>query len=210
VRRAAELGGDHRRSMDNGPVSSVRYLPGSDQRSPVDERFHICIVCSGNICRSPIGEQVLRAAIARAGLDDRVRVSSAGIGNWHVGQGANPRAVRVLKAAGYPTEHRVRQITSDALVDVDLAVAADRGHAHDLRRMTDDPEKVVLFRGFDRGADHDEVPDPYYGPDSGFEEVLAMIVAATPSLLDEIRRRLDETTTTITTTTTTTTTTTER
>lgn len=137
-----------------------------------------------------MGEQVLRAAVARAGLDDRVRVSSAGIGDWHIGQGANSRAVRVLRAAGYPTEHRARQITADALADVDLAVAADRGHARDLRRMTDDPDKVVLFRAFDAGAVDDEVPDPYYGPDSGFDEVLAMTEAATPGLLYEIRRRL--------------------
>jgi protein-tyrosine phosphatase len=98
----------------------------------------------------------------------------------------------VLRAAGYPTGHRARQITTDALADVDLAVAADRGHARDLRRMTDDPGKVVLFRAFDQDADGDEVPDPYYGPDSGFDEVLAMTEAATPGLLDEIRRRLDD------------------
>ena len=69
------------------------------------------MVCPGNICRSPIGEQVLRAAIADAGLADRVLVSSAGIGDWHIGQGANAAPIRVLRAAGYPTDHRARLIT---------------------------------------------------------------------------------------------------
>ena len=149
-------------------------------------------MCSGNICRSPIGEQVLRAAVADAGLSGQVRVSSAGIGDWHVGQGANQRAVRVLRAAGYP-EHRhvARMITRTGLEDVDLALAADRGHLRDLQALTDEPDKVVLLRSFDSDAGDDEVPDPYYGPDAGFDEVLEMTVAAGPGVVAEIRRRLD-------------------
>lgn len=150
------------------------------------------MVCTGNICRSPIGEQVLRAAIADAGLDDRVRVSSAGTDGWHEGQGAHHGSVRVLRAAGYPDyEHVARMMTRSELADVDLALAADRGHLADLRAMTDDPDKVVLLRSFDPDADDDEVPDPYYGPDAGFDDVLAMTVAATPGIVEEIRRRLD-------------------
>jgi len=165
-------------------------VPSTADGSATDTRLHVCVVCSGNICRSPIGEQVLRAAITDAGLADRVRVSSAGIGDWHVGQGANPRSERVLRAAGYPTDHLVRQITARELVDVDLALAADRGHLRDLRRMTSEPNKVVLLRTFDPDADDDEVPDPYYGSDAGFDEVLRMTRAAVPGIVAEIRRRL--------------------
>ena len=164
----------------------------SAARSRPDTRFHVCVVCTGNICRSPIGEQVLRAAIVDAGLDDQVRVSSAGIDGWHEGQGANHRTVRVLRTAGYP-EHRhvVRVITREALADIDLALAADRGHLVDLLALTGDADKVALLRSFDPDADDDEVPDPYYGPDSGFDEVLSMTVAAAPGIVDEIRRRMD-------------------
>ena len=153
-------------------------------------RLSVCVVCSGNICRSPIGEQVLRAAVAEAGLAERVEVSSAGIGSWHVGQGAHPVTERVLRAAGYPTEHRVRQITARDLKSVDLVLAADRGHLRELKAMTDDPEKVALLRSFDPDADDHDLPDPYFGPDSGWDDVLTMTVAAVPGVLDEIRRRL--------------------
>jgi len=170
---------------DNDPVSSAA-------RSPDDTRFHVCVVCTGNICRSPIGEQVLRAAIIEAGLNDRVRVSSAGTDGWHVGGGAHHGSVRVLRTAGYPEhDHVARMITRSELADVDLVLAADRGHLRDLRAMTTDHDKVVLLRSFDPDAEHDEVPDPYYGPDSGFDEVLAMTVAAAPGIVQEIRRRLD-------------------
>ena len=166
--------------------------PRSADRPGDDPRLHVCVVCSGNICRSPIGEQVLRSAIAEAGLDDQVRVSSAGTGDWHIGQGADRRAVKALRAAGYGTDHRARQITPRDLAGVDLALAADRGHLRDLRRMTPDHAKIALLRSFDPAADDDEVPDPYYGPDSGFVEVLAMTEAAVPGIVEEIRRLLHE------------------
>jgi protein-tyrosine phosphatase len=177
--------------VDNGPVSTAAQTnPGTDR----DDRFHVCVVCSGNICRSPIGEQVLRAAIADAGLADRVLVSSAGTGDWHLGQGANPRSERVLRSAGYPEwKHTARMISRSDLPDIDLVLAADRGHLIELRGLTDDPAKIVLLRSFDPNADDDEVPDPYYGPDSGFDEVLEMTQAAVPGVVQEIRRRLGAT-----------------
>ena len=176
--------------MRSAPQPKARSAPPSADRPGSDPRLHVCVVCSGNICRSPIGEQVLRAAIADAGLDDQVRVSSAGIGDWHIGQGANRRAATVLRAAGYATDHTARQITPGELAGVDLALAADRGHLRDLRRMTPDHTKIALLRSFDPAADDDEVPDPYYGPDSGFDEVLAMTEAAVPGVVEEIRRLL--------------------
>jgi protein-tyrosine phosphatase len=167
---------------DNDPVSTTRTGPD----------LRVVVVCSGNICRSPIGEIVLRDALERDGLGDRVAVTSAGTGDWHVGQPANPRAVRVLRAAGYPTEHVARQITDNELADADLVLAADRGHLRALRRISDHPDRVVLLRSFDPAADSDEVPDPYYGPDEGFDEVLSMIESATPGVVQEVRRMLGE------------------
>ncbi len=158
------------------------------------EPFHVCVVCTGNICRSPIGEQVLRRAVQEAGLSDRVRVSSAGTGDWHIGSGAHRGSTRVLREAGYPTEHIARQLTRAELAGIDLVLAADRDHRALIKRMLAEPDrpKVVLLRSFDPDADGDEIPDPYYGPHEGFVEVLEMTVAAMPGVIDEIRRRLAE------------------
>lgn len=152
--------------------------------------FHVSVVCSGNICRSPIGEKVLQAAFDEAGLGGLVRVTSAGTGEWHVGQAANPRAVKVLAAAGYRTGHRARQIDAADLDHIDLVLAADGGHLRALRSLTADHSKIVLLRSFDPDADGDDVPDPYYGPDSGFDEVLAMTRAAAPGVVAAVRERL--------------------
>ncbi|MDA3648996.1 low molecular weight phosphotyrosine protein phosphatase [Saccharopolyspora indica] len=152
--------------------------------------MHISFICTGNICRSPMAALVFREQLRRAGLDGQVEVSSAGTGPWHVGEPADPRTAKVLADNGYPTEHVAAQI-DDHHLDADLLVAMDAGHLSAVRRLADDPSKVRLMRSFDAGAeDGAEVPDPYYGGVNGFDDVLAMVEAATPGLLDWVRERL--------------------
>jgi protein-tyrosine phosphatase len=151
---------------------------------------HICFVCTGNICRSPSAALVLAGQLRRAGLDGRVRVSSAGLGGWHAGDAVDSRAAAVLTAHGYPVEHVAAQV-GPAHLDADLLVAMDRGHEKALRRLADDPSCVRLLRSFDPDAVGDpDVPDPYYGGPDGFEEVLTMIEAAMPGLMEWVREHL--------------------
>ena len=180
--------------VDNGPVTIELQIDPARADDPVADRFHVCVVCTGNICRSPIGEQVLRRAVRDAGLADRVVVTSAGTGDWHVGAGAHRGSVRVLAEAGYPTQHTARQLTRADLAGIDLVLAADRDHRALVKRMLAEPDrgKVRLLRDFDPDADGDEVPDPYYGPHQGFVDVLAMTQAAMPGVIAEIRRLLAE------------------
>nr|WP_212753881.1 low molecular weight protein-tyrosine-phosphatase [Nakamurella aerolata] len=155
--------------------------------------MRIAAVCSGNICRSPIAEKVLQRAFTEAGLDDAVLVESFGTGSWHVGQGANSKAVKALRRAGYPTEHTARQLTADQLDELDLVVVADRGHLRQVQAMAADPSRVRLLRSFDPdGIDRadQEVPDPYYGTDADFDEVLAMTLAAAPGVVEAVRAEL--------------------
>ena len=149
--------------------------------------LRIVFVCSGNICRSPIAEKVLQVELDRAGLADDVRVSSAGTGGWHVGEPADERAAALLRAEGYPHRHRARRVGGDDL-SADLLVALDDEHRRELRALVDDPGRVRLLRSFDPDAPVGaEVPDPYYGGPGGFADVLAMVRAAMPGLLDWVR-----------------------
>lgn len=138
---------------------------------------------------------VFRERLREAGLDGRVRVTSAGIGPWHVGEAADRRARRVLTTHGYPDGHVAAQVGEDHL-PADLLVAMDAGHEAALRDLLahqgDGPERVRLFRSFDPGADPADldVPDPYYGDDRGFVDMLTMIEAAMPELLAWVRGRL--------------------
>jgi protein-tyrosine phosphatase len=149
----------------------------------------IVFVCTGNICRSPIAEKVFAHELARAGLADGVSVTSAGTGGWHVGGPADDRAAALLRAEGYPHEHVARQVDAEQL-GADLIVALDDSHRRDLQRLVPEPDRVRLLRSFDPAAPEGAgVPDPYYGEADGFAEVLAMVRAAVPGMLDWVRER---------------------
>lgn len=158
--------------------------------------FRITVVCLGNICRSPIGEAVLRDRVARAGLGDRVTVDSAGTGDWHIGHDADQRARRVLMDHGYALSHGARQIDPSWMPSIDLLLAMDASNFADLERMVDTSgyrPRLRMFRSFE--ADHEgltvgdprlEVPDPYFGGSDGFIVVLRMIEAASDGLVAQL------------------------
>lgn len=154
-----------------------------------DVTLTVSFICTGNICRSPVAAIIFREHLRRAGLAERVEVTSAGTGGWHVGDPADPRAAQSLADNGYPTEHVAAQVDDNHL-DADLLVALDSGHARALRRMVGDPERVRLLRSFDPDADGEDVPDPYYGDKAGFDRVVEMVEAAVPGLLAWVRERL--------------------
>jgi protein-tyrosine phosphatase len=153
----------------------------------------ICFVCLGNICRSPMAEIVMRQRLVDAGLADRVSVSSAGTGDWHVGAGADERAAEVLAAHGYDASaHRGRQFRAEWFDEHDLVVAMDRSNERDLRRLAPPGAegKVRLLTSFDPSATTPDVPDPYYGGLDGYVEALAMVESGCAALLDHVRDNL--------------------
>lgn len=155
-----------------------------------DTRLYLTFVCTGNICRSPMGQNIFRKAIADAGLADRVRIDSCGTGNWHVGHPADPRARAELLAAGYSDEHVAAQI-GPAHLEADLAIAMDWGHERQLK-MFGIERRTRLLRSFDPDAGHYlDVDDPYHGGPEEFRRVRLEVEAAVPGLLDWVRARLD-------------------
>ena len=157
--------------------------------------FRVCFVCSGNICRSPTAEAVFRRQLAEAGLAGEVEVDSAGLGDWHVGEGADLRSVAALRARGYPAwVHEAKQFTRADFAARDLVVALDAGHEDGLRRIAPteaDRGKIRMLRAYDPAAAADpaglDVPDPYFGGDDGFEHVLDLVESACAGLLREVR-----------------------
>jgi protein-tyrosine phosphatase len=155
------------------------------------ERFRVCFVCSGNICRSPMAECVLRGMARAAGCESALTVDSAGTGAWHAGEGADRGAVRALTRRGYECHrHLARQFQPSWFAARDLVVALDRGHERELRAMASSSEaaaKVRLLRSFDPAAGADlDVPDPYYGGPGDFDYCLDLIEAACPSVLAHV------------------------
>ena len=152
----------------------------------------VCFVCLGNICRSPTAEAVMRHLVAQEGLGDRIKVDSAGTGDWHVGDPPDRRARAVGAARGIPLSGTARQFTAGDFSGYDHVIAMDRANRDELLRMAGTPAdrgKVRLLRSFDASAPPDaDVPDPYYGGPGGFDEVFDICERACRGLLDHLRR----------------------
>jgi len=141
----------------------------------------VLFVCTGNICRSPTAEGVLRALCAQAGIE--LRVESAGLGDWHVGQPPDERAQHHAGRRGYDlSAQRARQVRAHDFDEFDMILAMDRGHLRALQRMAGPAHrsKIRLF------ATDRDVPDPYYGGPEGFEQVLDLVEAHCQDLLQEL------------------------
>jgi protein-tyrosine phosphatase len=159
--------------------------------------YRIVFVCSGNICRSPMAEVIMRAKLAEAGLAEQVQVDSAGTGGWHVGQGADRRTLVALSGHGYDgRRHRAREFDREWYAERDLVIAADRGHERELRSWAPDDEaraKVRLLRSFDPAAVAAgtlEVDDPWYGDAADFERCLVEVERACAGLVDWLGQSL--------------------
>ena len=163
--------------------------------------YRITVVCTGNICRSPMGEFLLRERFEAAGLGDRVVVDSAGTHSWEVGNPADPRTLAVLERNGHVdfggADHIARKFEQSWLDDVDLVLAADTGHVRELRRLarTDGQRaKLRMFRSFDPEAARAgtlDMDDPWYGDDTAFDQTYAEVLAAADGVVDFVRDALD-------------------
>ncbi len=163
-------------------------------------------VCTGNICRSPMAEIVLRDRFEAAGLADRVVIDSSGISDEEHGRPVDRRARVVLAERGYDIagDHRARQVRAGDLAARDLVLAMTSQHARALRRLAgrqiDDAAEVVrMYRAFDPAAprvlagqpEHVlDIADPWYGDERDFAECLDEIEAAADGVVDHVRELL--------------------
>ncbi len=165
-------------------------------------------VCTGNICRSPMSEVVLRDRFARAGLDDDVVIDSTGISDEEHGNPMDRRALSVLLDHGYDDPalraHQARRVRAADLAARDLVLAMTSAHARVLRRLAGADVSVAgrvrLYREFDPTApvprpedpEHAlDIDDPWYGDRSAFEECLAQVEAAADAVVAHVVAELN-------------------
>jgi protein-tyrosine phosphatase len=165
--------------------------------------LRIMTVCTGNICRSPMAEVVLRDRLAAAGLADRVVVDSGGISDEEDGNPVDRRAASVLREHGYEVPaHRAHQVTREEIGQRDLILAMTARHARWLRTQAPDEAgagRVAMYRSFDPAAPSTDsvadesdldIDDPWYGDRSDFERTLEQVEAAADAVVEHARRLL--------------------
>lgn len=153
----------------------------------------VLFVCLGNICRSPSADAVLRKKVADEGLANRVMVDSAGTSDWHIGKRPDPRSIEHGAKRGYDlTVLRARQAIADDFNEFDYVLAMDAENLANLLAIKPSNARTqpqLFLKAFGNSAEQ-EVPDPYYGGDAGFEHVLDLLEQACDALLNDIKQQL--------------------
>ena len=150
----------------------------------------ILFFCMGNICRSPTAEGVMRAKLAAAGID--VEVDSAGTHGYHVGAPPDERSQEHALKRGYDlSRQRARKLEARDFERFDLVLAMDDDNLAHARRLCPPArrDRLKLLMSYAPDAGNPHVPDPYYGGEAGFEEVLDLVEAACDGLVASLRRR---------------------
>ena len=153
----------------------------------------VLFVCMGNICRSPTAHGIFRRLVEQEGLADHILIDSAGTHAYHIGKPPDERAQATALKRGFDlSDLRARQAAARDFEEYDYVLAMDRENHEILASLCPAgyEERLSLFLAYAPDLGIEEVPDPYWGGEQGFEQVFDMLEAASLGLLEEIRSRL--------------------
>ena len=153
----------------------------------------ILFVCLGNICRSPLAEELFRVYVEKKAMGEDFEIDSAGISGYHQGEKADPRMIFHASKRGYNLRGRSRKFTINDFEKFDFIVAMDDANVSSLQALamlSEDKEKIYKLSDFHPDPYVDHVPDPYYGGAEGFDRVIDIVEEAIPSLYDKIMLEL--------------------
>ena len=155
--------------------------------------MRVVFVCLGNICRSPLAEGIRRHMVATKGWQARIQIDSAGTGAWHAGEPPDHRSAATAQAHGVSLDgQRARQVVDADYFEADWLIAMDGSNLATLQRRSPTrgtQARLELLMAPPRGENQD-IPDPYYGGDQGFEDVYQLVWRGCEALLEQIEEEL--------------------
>ena len=155
------------------------------------EKVKVLFVCLGNICRSPLAEGIVRHKVVQRQLNLYFEIDSCGTAAYHVGEHPDTRSVANARKNGVHYDHLGRQLKQDDFYHYDLIIPMDESNLRNMRSVSpvNATAEVVKMRTFDPIDEGGDVPDPYYGGESGFQDVFEILERSTEHLLDDLIRK---------------------
>ena len=155
------------------------------------DKISVLFVCLGNICRSPAAEAIFHNLINEKGIGNQFIVDSAGTGNWHVGKKADSRMRFAAKQRNIHITSNARQIREDDFCQFNFILVMDNSNFNNVlnfknRVKGSDYAKILKIQDFASIYTEREVPDPYFGGDAGFDNVLDILEDSVGCFLDNI------------------------
>ena len=152
--------------------------------------YKLLFVCLGNICRSPSAEGIMNHLIRGQNLENEIQCDSAGTSGYHVGSAPDRRMTAAAKRQGITLTGQSRRFEPEDFEKFDLILAMDKENYRDILRLDHNDEygdRVKLMCSFCQDYSDDEVPDPYYGGEAGFNYVIDLLKDACQGLLDHVQ-----------------------
>ncbi|MFZ9981176.1 MAG: low molecular weight protein-tyrosine-phosphatase [Cyclobacteriaceae bacterium] len=151
----------------------------------------ILFVCLGNICRSPLAEAIFNKRVRDMGLEGQLIADSCGTGSYHIGERPDPRTLASAAKYGIPVSHLCRQLHENDFTEFDMILAMDESNKKNILWKGGEPfsKKVWLMRAFDPHGG-EQVPDPYHGRESEFEEVYQILDRSVSGLIRYLKKEI--------------------
>lgn len=150
----------------------------------------ILFICLGNICRSPLAEAIFNHKVKEKGLAGKIKCDSCGTSDFHIGEFPDERSLQCAKNRGIAINHRGRQINKLDLKEFDYLIVMDQANLKTVQNLLETYNishgHLYLMREFQTGAEHLDVPDPYYGEEDGFEKVYEILEESLDNFLNHL------------------------